>query len=138
VLPGLISKLAPSGSAATLGGGLVALAVQVIGFGYVAWESLNRGYPIPVSWRTLLYVLAFCLLLALALSGRATTVLKLITMAAFAVLLVYLIVFTHYDVTGDARILAVTWIGFAAYFIDKAGWLVVVAGAKTVPSPTAL
>jgi len=198
MLPGLISKLAPSGSAATLGGGLVALggllsvidalllnagylsqvvlgtaepssvpvlniplrwvvifgplvvgvvalvaarrhlvtvaavalAVQVIAFGYAAWESLNRGHPIPVPWHTLLYILAFCLLLALALSRRATTVLKLITLAAFAVLLVYLIVFTHYDVTGDARILAVMWIGFAACFIDKAGWLVLVAGVK--------
>jgi len=109
----------------------VALAVQVIGIGYADWGSLNRGFPVPFAWSTLVYALAFCLLLALALSRRATKVLKIITMAAFAVLLVYLIVFSHCDVTGDARTLAVIWIGFAAYLIDKVGWLVLVAGVKT-------
>jgi len=112
---------------------VVALVVQGIFSAYIIWSGFRSGLTaLPqLTWASLVYTLAFCLMLALALSRRATKVLKIITMAVFAVLLARLIIFTHYGVAGASQTLAVIWIGFAGYLLDKVGWLVLVASTKT-------
>jgi len=112
---------------------VVALAMNLIDIAIFIWQDVQLGSSFQVfqQWWTLVHTLAFCLLLALALSRRATRVLKIATMAVFVALLVPLVVSTHLNVYGDTATLIAVWAATIGAFLGIAGWLVLIASIRT-------
>ena len=112
---------------------VVALAMNLIDIAVFILQDIQLGLPVQVlqQWWTLLHTLAFCLLLILALSARATRVLKIVTMAVFVALLVRFMFSIHLGVNGDATTLAAVWASTAEALLGIAGWLVLIASVNT-------
>ncbi|MCL2490291.1 MAG: hypothetical protein FWF36_06170 [Propionibacteriaceae bacterium] len=122
---------------------VVALALNVINTVGLTWQysslspSLSVG-PMQPMFTVLAHLLVACLLLALALSSRATIALKIIALAVLAMLLINFISASPWGAFGDAHTLTVVWLLSAGAILAVAGWLVLVAGIKTPGAPSEL
>ena len=141
--PGLLTFLAWVSIFGDLVLGIVALAAArrhlvVVAVVAVSLNVINALGSVQPMLTILAHLVVACLLLALALSRRATRVLKIIAMAVLAVLLVYFISASPWGTFGDAHTLTVIWLLSGGAILAVVGWLVLIASIKTPGAPSGI
>ncbi|MCL2490293.1 MAG: DUF3824 domain-containing protein [Propionibacteriaceae bacterium] len=120
---------------------VAAVVILVIQTAYSTWQ-LSSIMTLPwrflqIMWPTLTLLLAICLLLALALSTRATTA-KVLKIVAIVLLAVVLIITIRGDVIGSTYRPAWLLVQSFSYPLTIVGLLVLVASVKTPSAPARL
>jgi len=114
----------------------VALVVQLVGMAITLRSYITIVHYPPMTilqlmWASVLYAVALCVLLALALSSKAATPLRVVTLVLFAVVTVWVIGRAIAAHASGLPTQPQVWVSFAASLVAAVGWLVLVVGVRT-------